>query len=66
VIGLLGGGTVDLSAHAETRAPEGRDWHVEIDTESAVHGGQTPAHLSGNELTLAAASAVVLRARTSR
>jgi len=66
VIGLLGGGTVDLSAHAETRAPEGRDWHVEIDTESAVHGGQTPARLSGNELTLATASAVVLRARISR
>lgn len=63
VVGLLNGGAVELDAREETRAPEGYDWHVEIDTGSPKYGGAAPAHLQGGALKLAGPSAVVLRAR---
>ncbi|MBI2388250.1 MAG: malto-oligosyltrehalose trehalohydrolase [Deltaproteobacteria bacterium] len=66
VVGLRAGGTVDLAAHAPTAPPEGRDWHIEIDTESPTYGGDSPARLAGATLTLASAGAVVLRARAQR
>lgn len=61
VVGLTAGGRATLGHTSVTSAGAGRTWTLALDTESAEHGGTTPASLAGNALVLHGPGAVVLR-----